>query len=121
MAKHTLVVLTNAKDGADDAFNTWYNDVHIGDVLALDGFSAAQRFKLSDSQMPGISDVPYGYLALYEIDTDDINIPLNALTEGAPAMEISDAFDGASASAWLFSPIAERVTANEAAAARVAT
>ncbi len=120
MAKHTLVVLTNAKDGADDAFNEWYDHTHLGDVLALEGFSAAQRFKLSGTQLAD-GDLPYRYLALYEIETDDPGVSIAALQEGAPKMEISDAFDQAGVAAWLYSPITERVTAEEATAARVAT
>ncbi len=117
MTKHTLVVLTNANEGADDAFNDWYTNTHIGDILALEGFTAAQRFKLSETQLAE-GDLPYRYLALYEIETDDLAGARAALLEGAPQMEISDAFDQAGAKAWLFSPITERVTAEETAAAR---
>lgn len=117
MAKHVLVVLTNAKAGADDAFNEWYTHTHIGDVLALEGFTAAQRFKLSETQL-GDGEAPYGYLALYEIEADDLNSARSALIEGGPRMEMSDAFDRANSAAWLFSPITERVTAEESAAAR---
>ena len=117
MTKHTLVVLTNANEGADDAFNDWYTNTHIGDILTLEGFTAAQRFKLSEIQL-GEGDLPYRYLALYEIEADDLASARTALLEGAPQMEISDAFDQAGAAAWLFSPITERVTAEETAAAR---
>ena len=120
MAKHTLVVLTNAKEGADEAFNEWYDHTHLGDVLALEGFAAAQRFKLSGTQLAE-GDLPYRYLALYEIETDDLTVPITALQEGAPKMEITDAFDQAGVAAWLYSPITERVTADDGTAARAAT
>ena len=70
MAKHMLLVFTNAADGKDDEFNRWYNEVHLVDVLAVDGFVAAQRFALKD--MSG-SASPHRYLAIYEVETDDID------------------------------------------------
>ncbi len=119
MAKHVLIVLTNAKDGADETFNKWYTDTHIGDILAIDGFSAAQRFKLSESQMGG-GETPYGYLALYEIDAAEASTAVDALMKAVPNLEMTDAFDPVSA-AWVFSPINERVTADEVATVRAAT
>ena len=44
MAKYTFVVLTNAVEGKDDAFDEWYTNTHLGDVLAVPGFVSAQRF-----------------------------------------------------------------------------
>ena len=35
MAKHVFVVLTNATPGKDEAFNDWYTNQHIPDVLAI--------------------------------------------------------------------------------------
>jgi hypothetical protein len=35
MAKYTFVVLTNAVEGKDDAFDEWYTNTHLGDVLAV--------------------------------------------------------------------------------------
>ncbi len=118
MANHVLVVLSNVKGGADAAFNEWYTNTHLGDILAVDGFSAAQRFKLSDSQV-GDATSPYAYLALYEIDTDDLSGPIAALqAAGQGAMEISDALDIENTVAWLYTPVTERVTQEETAAAR---
>jgi hypothetical protein len=37
MAKYTFVVLTNAVEGKDDAFDDWYTNTHLGDVLAVPG------------------------------------------------------------------------------------
>ena len=49
-----LIVFTNANEGRDEDFGTWYQDTHIPEVLAAGVFTAAQRYKLSDAQMmPG--------------------------------------------------------------------
>ena len=79
MAKQVLVVLSNAVEGTDDEFNRWYTGTHLGEVLKLDGYVAAQRFKLSDGQL-GPGDVPYRYFALYEVDTEDPADPARALS-----------------------------------------
>ena len=49
----------------EDEWNEWYDEVHIPDVLALDGFVAATRWKL-------VTTPPYGanYLALYDVHGD---------------------------------------------------
>ena len=104
MAKHMLVVLTNAAEGKDEEFNRWYNDVHLGDVLAVDGFVGAQRFALD--ALGGES--PHRYLALYEIETEDIDATVKGLTESAGTMVISDAMTDPMA--LVASPITERRT-----------
>lgn len=68
--RHVFVVLTNAKEGQDDEFNTWYTDQHVPDVTAIPGIVSAQRFELSEAQLR--PDAPYKYCALYEIETDDL-------------------------------------------------
>ena len=88
MARHTLVVFTNAAEGKDEEFNRWYNDVHLGDVLGIEGFVEAQRFELKD--MDG-SAPSHRYLALYQIETDDIDAVIGRLTSSAGTMVISDA------------------------------
>ncbi len=110
MAKQTLVVLSNATEGGDEEFNKWYTDTHLGDVLKLKGYKAAQRFKLSDKQMGG--EQPYRYLALYEVETED---PAEAAAElrgdAGRAMPISPTLDRTRTVAWFYTPITEKVTA----------
>ena len=110
MDRHIFVVLTNPVEGGDAEFNDWYTNVHLRDVLSVPGFVAAQRFRLADEQMfePG----PYRYLALYEIETDDVAATLTALRRAAGSMEISAAMDRESA-AWVFSALTERRTADD--------
>lgn len=109
MAKHVLVVLSNAVEGCDQKFNDWYTNTHIGDVLKVPGFVAAQRYKLSESQLAG-GPGPYGYLALYEVETDDLAATGAGLT-GAGDMYIDPALDRSATVAWFYTPITERVTA----------
>ena len=45
MRNFRLVVLTNPVAGREDEYNDWYSNRHLGDVIAIPGIVAAQRFK----------------------------------------------------------------------------
>jgi hypothetical protein len=106
--RYSFIVLTNSVEGRDDEYNKWYDDVHLDDVLAVPGFVAAQRFRRLDSD----STSPFGYVAIYEIETDDIDATMKSLTAaaGTDAMIISDAMDK-KATMYAFESIGDRRTA----------
>lgn len=108
--KHLLVVLSNAQDGTDEQFNRWYTDTHLGDIIALPGYTAAQRFKLSATQLAA-GDLPYRYLAIYEVDADDVASAAEALRSNTGSMVIDPALDRSRTVAWFYTPITERVAA----------
>jgi hypothetical protein len=120
MAKYTFVVLTNPTPRQEAEYNRWYNEQHIPDVLQARGFVCAQRFRLADTQMGGDNNKPYKYLALYEIETDDLKATLEDLAarRGTPDMVMSDAIDLKGAAAFIFSPITEKVMAKDVARPR---
>lgn len=96
MAKYVILALTNPTKGKEDEFNRWYDQSHIADVIDVPGFVSARRFRLAERQyqqnrMPN----RHRYLALYEIETDDIDAVLDELYSrvGTPAMLMSDAID----------------------------
>jgi len=111
MAKYTFVVLTNAVEGQEAEFNDWYDNRHLPEVLAVDGFVAAQRFRLTEMD-PG-QEFAHRYLALYEVETDDLAKTNQALTEAAGKgdMLISPALNLGDAVARYFTPITDRRTA----------
>jgi len=112
MAKHILVVLSNAQDGTDEQFNRWYTETHLGDILALPGYTAAQRFKVSEAQMAA-GDLPYQYLAIYEVDAEDAASAADALRSNSGRMVIDPALDRSRTVAWFYTPITERVQAQD--------
>ena len=114
------MVLTNPTPGKDAEYNRWYNDVHIPDVLNASGFVRAQRFKMAETQANPKADKTYQYLALYEIETDDIAASLKDLQSrgGTPDMIMSDAIDLKSANARIFEPVAAMVAASAVARPR---
>jgi hypothetical protein len=120
MAKYTFVVLTNPTPGKESEYNRWYNEQHIPDVLQARGFVCAQRFRLADTQMGGDTNKSHKYLALYEIETDDLKGALDDLASrrDTPDMVLSDAIDLKGASASIFTPVAEKVMAKDVARPR---
>jgi hypothetical protein len=89
MAKAVWLVYTNCPADREQEFNDWYEKMHLPDLLTVDGIVAAQRFRLPDdgSAMVSPAGAPAGarYLALYELDTDDVaavRAAVNALRLG---------------------------------------
>jgi len=70
MGKWLFLVEANCKDQTQKArFDTWYDTVHIPDVLTgSPGFQGATRYLIAHPA-PGRG----GYLTVYEIETDDID------------------------------------------------
>lgn len=108
MKVYNLIALTNPISGQDDAFNAWYDDVHIGDVFKLPGVVGAQRFRLSDSQFRE-GKMDWKYMAVYEIESDDIQTTFEALraASGTDAMPLFDALSPDRV-VWIYEPILSR-------------
>lgn len=89
--RYKFVVLTNAVEGREAEFNDWYSNTHLADVIAIPGIVSADRFELAEFQRT--LPQPYKYLAIYEIETDDLKWVTEELgrRSGTPAMVISDA------------------------------
>lgn len=111
MAKHLFFAFTAPKPGREAEFNSWYDGVHLDDVLRVEGMVSAQRFEVSPQF--GAPDILPGYLAIYEVEIDD-DKP-EALEElsrraGTALMRISDALDLDQAKTYLATPITDRRT-----------
>ena len=46
--KHLIAVLTGPTPGKQAEFNDYYENLHLGEVLATTGWDSAQRFVLTD-------------------------------------------------------------------------
>lgn len=96
MGRYLFVVETQPVAGQEDAYNDWYTNRHLADVVALPGFVSAQRFALVPHPNTRPADPAFRYLALYDIETDDLAEPFDALAAAVRTdrMPISDALDG---------------------------
>lgn len=71
MAKYVFMVLTRpASPEREQEFNDWYNGTHLPQVLAVPGFKRARRLKQVEPKAPEAPE--QDYLALYEVETDDL-------------------------------------------------
>jgi hypothetical protein len=108
MGKYTMVVFTNPVEGREDDYNEWYDNQHLGDVIAAAGFDRAERLRLTG--IGAASEAKHRYLALYQVETDDPESVFKGLmaAAGTDAMPMSDAIDLSGASMGLFETITER-------------
>ena len=75
VAGNVFVVLTNPIAEADQTFNEWYDTTHIPQVLDVPGVVAAQRYVISEVNVPDDQELPaalppptHRYMVIYELD-----------------------------------------------------
>jgi len=71
MGRYVFVVHSNPVEGREDEYNDWYSNRHLSDMRALPGVTAVQRLTLANLQIRE-GQLPFRYLSLYEIETDDL-------------------------------------------------
>jgi hypothetical protein len=81
MQKHVMVMRAECFPGTEDAFNDWYQNVHLAEVVRVEGFVSAQRYQLGETDPPQEGST---YLVLYELETDDLQGAIDALKADAP-------------------------------------
>ena len=66
-----FLALSNAmSEDVEAEFNTWYDEVHVPQVLNIPGVASCRRFRLAaDQVMPTDPATTRQYLALYEVET----------------------------------------------------
>jgi hypothetical protein len=84
MAKGIIHVETRpSAPDREEEYNTWYDEVHLPELVALDGIVSARRLRPVDGDGP--------YLALYEIEGDDLQAVLDNMRANARRLHMSDA------------------------------
>jgi hypothetical protein len=77
-----LVFANPAADVSEEAFNQWYNNVHVPDVTAVPGILSGRRFRASESFPRLAGDAgDYRFLAMYEIESDDLEAVFASIKE----------------------------------------
>ena len=80
------IILVESRPSAperDQEYNTWYDEVHLPQLVALPGFVSARRFRPVDGDAP--------YVAIYEIEGDDLQGVLDNMIANAGRLTMSDA------------------------------
>jgi hypothetical protein len=101
-----MLALTNSVPGREADFNTWYDEVHIKDLVAVPGIVAAQRYLVVPSTDG--ADPPYQYLTIYRTEGSAESVRAN-LAASRDRRVISDALAPGGAM-WTFQPMGPRVT-----------
>lgn len=65
-----MITFSQPADGvSEEAFNDWYDNEHVKDILKhVDGVVAVRRYRLCAAQPPGSDRSAAPYLAIYELD-----------------------------------------------------
>ena len=84
MAKGIILVESRpSSPERDQEYNTWYDDVHLPQLVALDGFVSARRLRPVNGEGP--------YVAIYEIEGDNLQAILDNMIANAGQLTMSDA------------------------------
>jgi hypothetical protein len=117
VAGDLFLVLSNPVDGQEDAYNRWYDQTHLPEVLSVPGVVAAQRYELVPMKpaedMPTPADPEHRYLAVYELDRDAAGVMaefMRRVTGGE--MVLSESLDITTISLATWRPRGQRVRAD---------
>jgi hypothetical protein len=69
MPKFLMIALNGPAGGQEADFNTWYDNVHVPELLTVKGFKSAKRYKTIGGTIP--EGVEWPYVAVYEIEADN--------------------------------------------------
>lgn len=109
MSKAILVVSSHpSAPDREDEYNDWYTNVHLGDIVDLPGFAAATRYQIVDVRAnEDVEPLTRKYLAIYELDTDDVEAAATALRTSVAKGEVpvSDALHPDNLTADFYVPI----------------
>jgi hypothetical protein len=85
MPKGIMLVQSGPSDPArEDEYNDWYASKHLPEVCAVPGIVGARRYKVHSG---GDGEAPE-YLAIYELEADDLADPMRELRARSAAGEI---------------------------------
>jgi len=99
MAKAILAVFSNPTSAEqEDEYNSWYDDVHIKELLEIPGIVSAKRYKLA-----GPVPADHRYLAIYEVE-GDLGVVMGSL--GSAPSGVSPALDAAGVRLAFWEPLA---------------
>lgn len=83
-----LVVHTKPVPGREEEFQRWYSEVHLPEVVRVDGFLAASRFRyVPDGPADEGPDLPF--LAIYDVEPGRIDAARQALADALESSRVA--------------------------------
>ena len=98
-------VFSNPVAGQETQYNTWYNEQHQLDVVAVPGFVSAQRFVMNDRPLYRMAELQLPkYLVVYKIVTDDLEAVFKEVSRRLQTHEtkMDPSFDGATSVGYVY-------------------
>lgn len=100
MAKTLLLAWADPTDsGSEEEFNRWYDGTHVPQLRkAIPSITRVTRYRAADLPPEAGPSPSHRYLAVYELDEDDVSAALGALggAMAAGELDMSPAMDVAS-------------------------
>jgi hypothetical protein len=113
-ADGALLIFSRAAGGEDAAYHRWYDETHLGEVLAVPEITAAQRFTRAPGPFPErfATPSPQAELAIYSF-TGPAARAAAALEDGLTrgTFDMSGPIDLTTLSVWFFAAATGRRTA----------
>lgn len=119
MPKYVIIALNGpTPEGDPEVLERWYEEVHMPDLLSVDGIHTARRFKTLRGRVLGHEEL-WPRVAIYEIETDDLAaVSVGMQQQCRPFHPIFDRSKSAHIFAELTAEQSETPPAASAAAAR---
>ena len=101
MAKFVMIVQSDPLDGQDDAYNAWYDGIHIPELLQVPGITGARRLEATPIV---IGEPGSKYITMYEIEADNPGTVMAEMGKrGADGrMSPSVGVDSSKAKIWVY-------------------
>jgi len=80
--RYVMLVFANPIPGREAEFNDWYTNTHMGDLVQLQGWIGAQRFRIVTTVQPRPTSAGYGhgYLIIWDLEETEANAALSRMT-----------------------------------------
>ena len=102
MPTFQVLVLSEPREDQEAAFNDWYENTHLDEVIATTGWRRAQRFRLAREVG---APCPLPYLAAYEAEADTADEVLEQLNGSRDQRQQSPSIDRRTAGVWVYETI----------------
>jgi hypothetical protein len=106
-SKHIFMALRGPAAGDDAAYNRFYNEIHVPEVMDIPGFVGCRRLKLDES-FQNSAGAPH-YVGLYELNTTDAPASIGELFRRGKAGEFrANSNTGPARGQFLWDVVSER-------------
>ena len=100
--RYKVLILTEPTENNEAAFNDYYENLHLDEVLATTDLLTAQRYKLAAQAGEAC---PLPYLAVYDAEGDSADAVIANLNATRSQREQSDSLNRRTGRVWVFEEI----------------